>query len=331
MKKKLFGQFYTRNHNWLTHNIIEFIKATNTEVVFDPFAGNGDIFKALSKLGFEKFIGMDIDNTLNWIENDSLVEIPRLENTIIVTNPPYLTHYSASRKGYLESVKKYFNNSKYDDLYLVALDRMLEANKFVVAIVPETFINSNYQQKDILHSITILEENPFNDTTTPVCVLCFDNILKNSAHINVFKGDQLISNLYEIENSRLNPKYRIKINFNVKDGWLALRAVDSTDPYDRIRFDYPSKIDYNWVKGIKNSSRLLTLIDIEVENIHRQEFIIIANEILNFHRKNTNDLSLSPFKGNNKSGIRRRRLDYRTARAILEIAREELFCRHEKF
>ena len=35
-------------------------------------------------------------------------------------------------------------------------------------------------------------------------------------------------------------------------------------------------------------------------------------------RKKTKDLILSPFKGNNKSGNRRRRLDYKLARGIIE-------------
>ena len=43
-----------------------------------------------------------------------------------------------------------------------------------------------------------------------------------------------------------------------------------------------------------------------------------SNKRLNKIRKKTKDLILSPFKGNNKSGNRRRRLDYRLARGIIE-------------
>ena len=49
-----------------------------------------------------------------------------------------------------------------------------------------------------------------------------------------------------------------------------------------------------------------------------------SNEILNVYREETSDALLSPFKGNRKDGTRRRRLDYSTARAILESAHQEI-------
>src|SRR3990167_3945429 len=42
-------------------------------------------------------------------------------------------------------------------------------NDYGVVIIPETFINSSFP-KNRLVSITILEDNPFDDTETPVCV-----------------------------------------------------------------------------------------------------------------------------------------------------------------
>lgn len=48
--------------------------------------------------GINKIKELDIDNTLNWEINDSLKEIPYVDNAIIITNPPYLTKYSVSRK-----------------------------------------------------------------------------------------------------------------------------------------------------------------------------------------------------------------------------------------
>ena len=104
-------------------------------------------------------MGLDIDPNLNWDLNDSLVSIPQELDSIIVTNPPYVAKQSATRKKL--GLEKYFKDSTYDDIYLIALDRMLESSDFVVAIVPESFINSSYKKKDRLSSITILEQNPF--------------------------------------------------------------------------------------------------------------------------------------------------------------------------
>lgn len=64
---------------------------------------------------------------------------------------------------------------------------------------------------------------------------------------------------------------------------------------------------------------MITVIDVpKVTNVN--EFIEICNEILLEYRKQVSDILLSPFKGNKKNGPRRRRLDYKTARAIIEEA-----------
>ena len=62
-----------------------------------------------------------------------------------------------------------FQNTGRGDLYEIALDKCLEAFDYVVAIIPETFLHSNYP-KDRCAIVSILEKNPFEDTTFPVCV-----------------------------------------------------------------------------------------------------------------------------------------------------------------
>lgn len=109
-------------------------------MTYDPYAGGGDLLKAsVDVLGFKETKGLDIDSTLKWEINDSLVKIPHIDNAIIITNPPYIAKQWASRKKI--DLSKYFNSSIYDDVYLIALDKMLEAQKQVVAIIPESFIN----------------------------------------------------------------------------------------------------------------------------------------------------------------------------------------------
>ena len=59
---------------------------------------------------------------------------------------------------------------------------------------------------------------------------------------------------------------------------------------------------------------------LEVPNVSDEEidaFVKICNFNIEKLRKETNDLILSPFKGNNKIGKRRRRLDYSLARVII--------------
>ena len=52
----------------------------------------------------------------------------------------------------------------------------------------------------------------------------------------------------------------------------------------------------------------------------RKLFIDECNAILGDIRKTSHDIILSPFKGNMKNGVRRRRLDFLTCRAIMERA-----------
>ncbi len=324
-KKIVFGQFFTKENVWLKDHIKDFVKKTKTCVAYDPFAGGGDLLRTAQALGYKKIVGLDIDPELDWEINDSLLSIPHLENAIIITNPPYISSYSATRKKVNQGLLKYFNNSVYDDVYLIALDKMLESADYVVAIIPETFINSNYRNKHRLHSITILEDNPFSDTDTPVIVACFDKEEKSFDKISIYKNDKYVNTLKAIEQMRLVPKNNVDVCFNDKNGWLAVRCVDSTNPDNMLRFDFKENIDYDWENGIKVSSRLLTLVEIDVAENKRKDFIAFCNDILNNIRLESEDVILSPFKGNMKNGIRRRRLDFFTCRAIIEKAYNKMF------
>lgn len=318
-KKIILGQFNTTSDLWLKPQVKEFIEQTKCKIAYDPFAGAGDLLTASrEKLGFRSLIGLDIDESLNWQINDSLLKIPKFDGAIIITNPPYIAKQSASRKKI--DLSKYFSKTKYDDVYLIALDKMLEAQDYVVAIIPESFINSNYKQKNRLSSITILEENPFQDTENPVCVACFDNRIKDFKKVKIYKNDKLINTLDDILNIRIEPKNNINITFNTLKGWLGLRAIDSTDDVKFINFDFKENIKYDWENKIKVSSRHLTLIDIKMPEELKADFIKECNNIIKDIRCKSSDILLTPFKGNTKSGIRRRRLDFRLARAIMEIA-----------
>ena len=331
-KKRILGQFFTEGTSWIKKQVAEFIEQSKMSTAYDPFAGSGCLLRAAeTNFSFiKKTIGLDIDESLGWPINDSLTGIPKKKDAIIITNPPYISNYSAARKKISASLQKYFDSTDYDDVYLLAIDQMLLAQKHVVAIVPETFINSNYRQKQKLHSITILEENPFLDTDVPVVVLCFDSVIKDLDKVKVYKNDTFVNTLGAIEKLRLNPQNNVEMKFNVLSGWLAVRCVDSTNPENMLKFDFKDNIDYAWDKGIKVSSRLLTLIDLDVPEKKRVEFINQCNGILLDLRMKTADVIFSPFKGNMKNGVRRRRLDFRTCRAIIEMAYEKISDKGEK-
>lgn len=318
LKKIKLGQFFTKGAGWLQPQICDFILKSKCDVVYDPFAGAGDLFQAVQQFGFQKKMGLDIDPTLGWEQNDSLLHIPPEPGAIIITNPPYLAKQSATRKKI--DMSHYFDDSGYDDLYLIALDKMIQAQKYVVAIIPESFLNSHFKRKDLLSSVTVLEDNPFEDTENPVCVACFDGVPKSPQKILIYKNGEFVNTLSEIQKIRIQPQHDVSIVFNDKSGWLGLRAIDSTDDKNWIHFDFKDAISYDWDNNIKITSRHMSLINVNIPHDLRPNFINAANQILNDIRHQSHDILLTPFKGNTKSGIRRRRLDFRLARAVLEQA-----------
>ncbi len=313
--KKELGQFFTKNNLWLKPQVLTFIEKDLSKIVYDPFAGEGDLLNAVKKLGFKHTKGLDIDPTLNWELNDSLISIPKIKNSIIITNPPYLSNYSAKRQN-LSDTKKYFRTTKHNDLYKIALENCLAVSDSVVAIVPETFITSTFD-KSKAESITILENSPFEDTDFPICVVCFSN---SAVNCRIYKNEKFIGYLKDLKKLKLSPTKNLEIKFNDPEGNVALRAIDGISPHQRIKFLKVEELNYN-LKNIKVSSRLITIINIpELVDNKRGDFVKLSNEILEEFRIKGGDVLLSAFKGNNKIGIRRRRLDYKSARAILESA-----------
>ena len=317
-RKKKLGQYFTKKDLWLKPQIVEFIKMSGCSIAYDPYAGNGDLLKVSSEYGISKTKGLDIDKNLKWEINDSLKNIPHVDDAIIITNPPYLTKYSASRKK-INIDYNYFKD--HTDLYQLAIDKMLEAQDYVVAIVPETYINSKYFEKNLsrVYSVTILTENPFYDTENPVCVVCFDNVTKIPPGVKVYADGEFLNDYSYFKELKLTPKNKYSIRFNVQYGKIALRAVDLTSNDKMIRFYEKEELNYNLEK-IGTSSRLITIIDLDCSDIDIKELVYECNRLLEDYRNKTKDVTLSPFKGNTKEGKRRRRLDYKTARCIIEMA-----------
>lgn len=310
------GSFYTEKETWLTLPVDSFIKnalSLGTKIVLDPYAGDGHLLKLAEKKYSIPTTGFDIKGYQGNF-NDSLLEIPFIQEAMIITNPPYLTNYSAKRKRVFASVSQYFEFG-FEDLYQVALDRCLKAARFTVAIVPETFINSTFPKEKIVLCNT-LTESPFNDTDNPVCVVCMDN-QKTQHGYDLYIDDEFAINSKDLLTYKKASVYKHKIVFNDPNGNIGLKAVDGTKIGDKIMFVHGDDFHYPR-ESIKHSSRLLTYInlpDLRSEEVNL--FVSTANSLLEDIRKNTKDLVLSPFKGNNKDGTRRRRLDYQLARYLI--------------
>lgn len=321
------GVFYTTDTGWLNAPVREFLSfallSQSTDApaasVLDPFAGDGHLLELVgAEYGVATF-GLDIEGS-KWPRNDSLVSIPNNNNSVIVTNPPYLANHSAKRKGVSQMVATYFDGSEYDNLYKLALDRCLAAADYVVAIIPETFLLSTFD-KARLQLVSVIEGELFSDTEAPAVVACFGP--QTNVIAKVYRNNTLIGELPELLALRSGGLARsarragIICNFNDRHGRIGLRAVDGADGKSPIAFMLASEFNYPTNK-VAHSSRLMTYLDVpHLSDEQLPGFVKRANEILNQLREQSADIVLAPFKGNDKNGKRRRRLDYAFARQIL--------------
>jgi hypothetical protein len=325
ISKVSLGSFYTTKSGWLTDQVRHFLEKALSESngnLLDPFAGDGHLLEAIksdSVLGakVKEATGFDIQGD-TFPFNDSLVTIPNPQLAVIVTNPPYLANHSAKRKGVDQLVAKYFANSTQKNLYRIALENSLASADYVVAIIPETFLLSTFP-KHRLELAVVIQDSLFGDTDAPALVACFSKEVRDDAH--VFTGNQSIGNLSEILALRESTAPKHTIVFNDRNGRIGLRAVDGSDGKTPIAFvaardfGYPSD-------SVAVSSRLMTYLDLpEIGEADLAAVIEQANGILLQIRLASGDLVLAPFKGNDRNGKRRRRLDYGLARKILNQAR----------
>jgi hypothetical protein len=324
ISKVSLGSFYTTQSSWLTKEVIGFLAKALKEsqgLLLDPFAGDGHLLEAIKenkelKNKVVKAEGFDIQGE-TWPINDSLIEIPNLKRAVIVTNPPYLANHSAKRKGVSSLVEKYFERSTQKNLYMIALENCLQSADYVVAIIPETFLLSTFP-KDRLEIAVVIQTELFGDTDAPALVACFGKNERAGAHI--YTGNKGIGPLEQILSLRESTAPKQRIVFNDPKGRIGLRAVDGSDGKSPIEFLPAKNFDYP-AESVVVSSRLMTYLELpELQDREIPEVIRQANTTLNEIREASGDLVLAPFKGNDRSGKRRRRLDYALARGILNQA-----------
>ena len=328
ISKVSLGSFYTTQSGWLTPEVIDFLAMALKDskgLLLDPFAGDGHLLDAIRqetslRNKVVKAEGFDIQGK-SWPINDSLIEIPNPKRAVIVTNPPYLANHSAKRKGVSSLVQKYFARSTQKNLYMIALENALESADYVVAIIPETFLLSSFP-KDRLELAVVIQAELFGDTDAPALVACFGKPTTKSAVVYI--GSRLVGRLNEILELR-KPKVstKLRIVFNDPNGRIGLRAVDGSDGKSPIEFMTANSFDYP-PESVVVSSRLMTYLELpELSDAQVAKLIGKANAILTQIRQVSGDLVLAPFKGNDRTGKRRRRLDYALARKILNLAKTQ--------
>ena len=318
MKKKFLGQYFTEKDYWIYPDIVKLLENNNFTKILDPFAGSNNLIKnnIFNNIWYKE--GYEIDPFYikdEVLYNDSFHYIPNQKDCLIVTNPPYI-YKSIAKKERNKKALKYFATNNYVDLYLLAIKNSLKSTRFSIFIVPETFLflkNNPFMQNIV--SLNIIEDRMFYNTDTPVLSVIFDNT-KTDVDFKIFKNGKYLFNYNHLETikNKLKKDKNIPIIFNDISGQILIKGIDGIKVDDKIEF---KKYTIDDKILVKESSRHHTVVKIDYYIPDLDLFIVKLNKELNKLREETKDLILSPFKGNNKAGIRRRRLSFDISRKLI--------------
>ena len=321
--KRLFGQYFTITNPFDTVAFYRWIDEMPFDIkgntILEPFAGANNIPAMLneSEMLMNKWDCFDIEppeinqcKQFIITQKDTIKDFPK-GYKIAITNPPYLSKNSATRRGLA------YPNTKYDDLYKLCLERMLENVEYVAAIIPETFITSGLFH-DRLKYVISLTCKMFDDTECPVCLALF-NAEKTDDFI-IYQMNEKLGNYNDLCKGKLIPSNNHDWKINDPDGNIGIVCIDNTKE-PSIRFCLGNEIPSN---RIKVSSRSLTRVGGLPSDIDIKLFIQKCNKALEEYRKNTKDVFMASFKGLRNDGLYRRRLDFYTAKQIMSYVLEEM-------
>lgn len=328
IKQKL-GQFYTTNYDYILQNLYI---PENIKKIIEPFAGNGDLLNFIKNKDNYKIECYDIEPKKDYIiKKNTILDPPDINNSFILTNPPYLARNKSNDK-------ELFDKYKTNDLYKCFIE-ILILNECLggILIVPLNFICSirkndidlrkKFISKYNIITLNIFEEQVFEDTTYTICSFQFEkkeqeqeikvyiypsnidfNIKLNKNNNYTIGGDiyNLVQNdKYKID--RATKLYDNKDNFTnilVKciddniNNKIGLKIVD-----DKIRDKY---ID-NTPKLSARSYAIL-VIKPKITIIQQEKLVELFNNFLNEKRDNCNSLFLSNYR--ESKDIARKRISF---------------------
>lgn len=323
-RQRELGQFYTLGNPFRYRAFRRWLALFEAERlrVVEPFAGANHLVRLARDAGWTPdWECWDIDPAVPKAEGvairqrDTLADFPT-GCRVAVTNPPYLSKSSATRRGLP------FPPTKHDDLYKLALDRMLTHCEYVAAIIPETFLTADLFTERLCAVVSITERL-FEETEHPVCLALFlPADRKETPDFELWHGDVFLGMHSEIA-AKLSPAPACHPwSFNRIEGAIGLRAIDGTSG-PSIAFVPASEIPQG---SVKLSGRALTRIAGCPPGLEGP-LIAAANRRLRAYRTATSDALLPAFKGLRKDGRYRRRIAFGDARQILDHALRD--CRRK--
>lgn len=306
------GQFFTAGNDPFDHPAFhawaQEAQLGSVEVL-EPFAGANHLIEWLQGHGWaNSFAAFDIEPGHPAVQQrNTLARFPKGFHAC-VTNPPFLATYAAKRRGWKVQA------GGYDDLYKRCLDRCLANVPYLAAIVPASFATSGLFHER-LRTLVLMNDRYFEGTTVPV-LLALWGPDDRQGRFEVYDGATLVGLWTDLLRHRPVPRHATPVVFNAVNGQLDLIAIDH-DRGASIRFAPAGLLDD---AAITSASRLHTrvLLPEAPDDLDVAAYAQRLNRALARYRRDTHDVLLTPFKGLRKDGRYRRRLDYATARVLIQ-------------
>ena len=333
--KKLLGQYYTTNHEYILQNMKI---PNNIKNIIEPFTGNGDLIEFINKNNIIYNIECyDIDPKKDFIiKQDTINNPPNYKDKYIITNPPYLARNKSKDK-------KLFNKYSTNDLYKCFIKELItNICKGGIIIIPLNFWSSIrvadiklrklFLEKYDIVLINIFEEKVFNDTSYTICSFQFE-LKNNNNKINITIYPSKINIITELNNSnnfmiggdiynlKTNNKYKIsrltnknkdKINTNI-----VVKCIDD-NKNNKINLSYVSNNDIYIDETPNQTARTYATLIIEPSITKKQQKKLVNkfNNFLEEYRIKYNSLFLNNYR--ESKDIARKRISFDLVYLIVE-------------
>lgn len=336
--KKLLGQFYTTNSDY----ILQGLSLPEGSNIIEPFVGQGDLLKWIEKnLQSTNITTFDIDPKIICTEvRDTLSNPPNYDNCYVVTNPPYLAKNKNNDKTLYE---KY----EVDDLYKSFLLSLVQNNCLGgIVIIPLNFFSSENSDTRLkflsifeIGVVNIFEEQVFDDTSYTIC--SFNFFRKGDIQIQKVKfvifpqKKELEFTLrsedgFRIGGDVLNCKNKLKfgrlLQGQENSTNMTLFAVDSGTMEGRIRLIIHDQPFYG-----KQTDRVFCTITSPITLLNQEEICSRFNSKLETLRLNYNSLFLTNYRESTKH-YSRKRISFKQAFCLLNniiLADKKKFIQNE--
>ncbi|MHA1575475.1 MAG: hypothetical protein ACTSXL_04990 [Alphaproteobacteria bacterium] len=273
MNKKQFGQFFTKNTDYILQDFSKYIAEKN---ITDPFAGDGDLLKWAKKNKAKSTIGFDIDENYvdktNVFFRDSLSKPFNYE--FVLTNPPYLYQNKLEDNSILK-------NSKHTDLFQISLEKIMLSKEGIV-IVPINFLsaeNSKYIRELFFNKFEIVKinyftEQVFADTTYNVIAFYYKlkttNTSKMQIDFSIYPENIKIKlDIFQKFNWQIGGEFLNEIK--LAENKLKIKRLEETDlnkgenviktAYNHLNDLREFNVDKTTLSKLKNNIILLKAID----------------------------------------------------------------------